>query len=311
MDDGMIDLMAGDTRLRRRLEGYADARLTPDAATATRMRARVLAVAHRRAELARADAALTVVRTAVLVPTAASPRRRGTWRRTGTVLLAAALALGVGTGTALAARPGGALYETRLWVETLTLPGDPSQRALAELGRLDARLSEAAEAVHAGNAPAAASALTAYEQIVQEASSAAISSGDDVASAVFKTGVGHNVEVLQALVTSVPDQAADAIAAAIARAIARSDGALDAIDHGRNGSSGRPGDQPAGQPGGPASKPTKAPPERTPAPTPKPTKTTGGAQGSGQGGPHGRPPGHDRPDAPPGKPAKSPKAPQH
>ena len=91
---------------------------------------------------------------------------------------------------------------------------------------------------------------------------------------MLKTGVGHNVEVLQALVTSVPAQAADAIAGAIEHAIARSGGAIHAIDDRQNGSNGRPSDQPAGQPGGPASKPTKAPPERTPAPTPKPTKPT-------------------------------------
>ena len=307
MEDGMIDLLAGDMRLRRRLEAYADARLTPDAATAARIRARVLAVAHRRAELARADAALTVVRT-VGQDQVGAPRRRGTtWRRSAAVLLAAALALGIGTGSALAARPAGALYEARLWLETLTLPRDPSQRALAELRRLDARLAEAAEAVRAGDEPAAASALAAYEQIVDEASAAAIDSGDDVASAVLKTGVGHNVEVLQALVTGVPVQAADAIAGAIERAIARSGGAIRAIDDRQNGSSGRPSDQPAGQPGGPASKPTKTPPERTPVPTPKATKTTGGGQGSGQGGPNGQPPGHERPNTTPDKPAKSPK----
>ena len=303
----MIDLIAGDVRLRRRLEAYADARLTPDAATAARIRARVLAVAHRRAELARADAALTVVRTAARGEIDTPRRRRGTWRRTVTALVAAALAVGLAAGTALAARPGGALYEARLWAETLTLPSDPSARALAELERLHARLAEAEEAIHAGDAAAAASALAAYEQIVDEASAAAIGSGNEVASAVLMTGVGHNVEVLQTLVTIVPDQAADAIGSAIVRAIARSDGAIHAIDRGQNGSNGGPGGQPAGGPGGPDAKPTKAPAAATPAPTPKPTKPAAGGQSGSDGGPHGQPPGHEKPDATGGKPAKSPK----
>ena len=61
MDDAMIDLMAGDAELRRRLMAFADERLTPDLAASSRMRARVLATAHRRADLARADARLAVL----------------------------------------------------------------------------------------------------------------------------------------------------------------------------------------------------------------------------------------------------------
>ena len=61
MDDSMIDLTAGDAMLRRRLEAYAEDRLSPDLATSSRLRARVLAVAHRQADLARADASLTVL----------------------------------------------------------------------------------------------------------------------------------------------------------------------------------------------------------------------------------------------------------
>ena len=60
MDD-MIDLMDANALLGRRLEAYAESRLSPDLATSSRLRARVLAVAHRQAALARADAALTIV----------------------------------------------------------------------------------------------------------------------------------------------------------------------------------------------------------------------------------------------------------
>ena len=52
MDDAMMDLMAGHGELRRRLGAYAEARLSPDLAASSRMRARVLAVAHRQAACA-------------------------------------------------------------------------------------------------------------------------------------------------------------------------------------------------------------------------------------------------------------------
>ncbi len=292
MDDRMIDLMAGDARLRQRLDAYADARLTPDLVSTSRMRARVLAVAHRQADLARADAALTVV-PATALPGAMSiegrsvrGRRssRSRMRRPMTALLAAALVLGLGAGTALAARPGGALYDQRIWIETLTLPSDPSGRAVAELARLDVRLREAAEAALSGDAAGAAAALAAYARIVDSASDAAITAQDEVAMAILETGVGRNVEVLQALALRVPEGAADAISQAVQRAadraVERSDRAIERIDtagplKGGNGGSGGGSGGSGGNGGGPdkpadpAAKPTKAP---TPEPTPKPTK---------------------------------------
>src|SRR6476619_1475292 len=99
MDDEMIDLMAGDAILRRRLQTFADVRLTPDPATSARIRARVLAVAHRRAELAHADAALTVVRDAPVAAAAPAGTGRIGWRRPLTALLVASLAVGIAAGT--------------------------------------------------------------------------------------------------------------------------------------------------------------------------------------------------------------------
>ena len=144
MDDQMIDLVAGDMRLRRRLEAYADLRLSPDLVTSSRMRARVLAVAHRQADLARADAALTVMHgRGITGSTPAADRlarrtrsTRARLRRSLVAMLAAALVVGGAAGTALAAQAGGVLYEPRVWIETLTLPSDPSERAVAELARL-------------------------------------------------------------------------------------------------------------------------------------------------------------------------------
>lgn len=303
MDDEMIDLTAGDARLRTRLEAYAEMRLTPDLAASSRMRARVLAVAHRQADLARADAALTIVTAATERASMPARRRHARWRRPLVALLAASLAVGAAAGSAFAARPGGSLYETRLWLETLTLPSDPPQRALAELDRLEQRLNEAQEAVVDGDNAAAAAALAAYESIMDEALSAAIAAGDDVAAAVLQTGVGRNVDVLQALILAVPDQAADAIERAVQHAIDRSDRAIERIDRGQGG----PGaDDPNGEPAGPTAKPTRAP-------TPKPTKEPAGGDQPGSDQPGGEPAGGP-PDSThaPGKPSRSPKPePQH
>ena len=204
MDD-MMELTAGDAMIWRRLEAYAESRLSPDLATSSRLRARVLAVAHRQAALARADAGLTVVPSLEGAAEAPpfSPRaqqlaratsrsrgwsRRGSAGRAAAIVLAASLGLGVMAGGALAARPGGPLYDARLWAETLTLPSDPSARAVAELDRLKDRLREIADASRAGDQAGVAAALAAYEAIVDQASASAILAGDDVAAAVLEIG---------------------------------------------------------------------------------------------------------------------------
>ncbi len=305
MDDAMIDLMAGEPELRRRLEAYAEARLSPDPIAAARMRARVLAGAHRQAAQASGDASLALVPADGSVPLLRPAARRGArtpWRRGAAVLLAASLGLALVAGTTLAARPGGPLYGTRIWMETLTLPSDPSARAIAEIERMDHRLQEAIAANQAGDAAAATAALAAYESIVDGASARALLDGDSVASAALDAGVAHNIVVLQALAARLPDQATDAIDRAIQRAIDRSDEAVDTI-HGRNGGSGGGGgnggsggtggngvgpgvnDGGGGDGGhGPTTGPTATPapaataaptgtPAPTPHPTPKPTKT--------------------------------------
>lgn len=320
--DEMIDLTAGDALVWRRLEAYAESRLSPDLATSSRLRARVLAVAHRQGALARADAGLTVLPRpdgAIVAPTF-SPRaqqlarasRRGhgwTWKRAAAVLLAASLGVGVTVGGAFAARPGAPLYEARLWAETLTLPADPSARAVAELERLKARLREIAEASRSGDAAGATAALTAYQTIVDEASASAILAGDDVAAAILETGVGHNVEILQALMARVPAHASTAISRAVDAAIARSAAAVDRIQASRpagSPGSGSDGGPPAAQPtprptraptaeptavaATPKAKPTPDPttePSPTPARTPKP-KDEGGPHPSGPPGQSGR-----------------------
>jgi hypothetical protein len=277
------------------------------------MRARVLAVAHRQADLARADAALTVVDghgAATLTPAAdriaRGTRSQGTrLRRPLAATMAAALVLGAAAGTAFAAQAGGALYEPRVWIETLTLPSDPSARAVAELARLEARLREADAATHSGDAAGAAAALSAYERIVESASEAAIAAQDEVAAAVLEAGVGRNVEVLRGLLLEVPAGAAEAISRAVDRAVAHavehSKAAIDRIEMrgpSQDAGGGNGGDGPD-KPTVPAAKPTKAPPTAEPTPKPNQAPTANPADGGGQGGSGGQ--------GGPGEPDKTPK----
>lgn len=286
MDDRMIDLTLGEGRLRQRLEAYAEARLSPDPATAARLRARVLAVAHRQADLRRGDAGLTIVPSTIRQgpgieahATGRSGRRSAPGRRArlAAAMLAAALVLGgAGAAAVAAAGPGGALYETRLWAERLVLPAEPSVRALAELERLELRLAEARAAARDGDIPALTAALGAYERILDQATGAVVAADDPVAEAALEAGVGRNVEVLHALVDQVPSTAGGAIGRAIDRAIERSDAAVDTIEPGRPGrgnGNGAGGPDPAATP-----RPTKEPkPTAGPAaePTPKPTPKGG------------------------------------
>lgn len=299
MSDQMIDLMAGDELLRRRLLAYADLRLSPDLTTSSRLRARVMAVAHRHASLARADAGLVLLPrpdgmsgdgqsddlgVAARAARRPSGARSGRRQRAAAVVLAASLGAAMFAGGVYAARPGGPLYETRLWAETLALPSDPSAHALADLDRLRERLREIGEASRSGDTPGLMAALAAYESIVEEASAAAILSADDVAAAVLETGVARNVEVLRALAAKLPTTAA-AITRAVDAAIARSTDAVERINASRpsrgpdDGNGGGPANPPPATKA-PTAEPTPEPAEATPKPrpthktaTPKPTPT--------------------------------------
>jgi hypothetical protein len=288
MDD-MIELIDANGLLGRRLAAYAELRLTPDLATSSRLRARVLAVAHRQASLARADAALTIIprgdgdnahtsgEARDGARTLSRPRAKR-WSRAAGAFLAASLAAAIAVGGVSAARAGGPLYETRLWAETLTLPGDPSARAVAELGRLRDRLREAGEADRAGDARGAMIALSAYEAILEQASASAILAGDDVAAAVLETGVGRNVDVLRALAERLPTNASAAITRALDAAIARSTDTVERISASRpgggnddDGGSGSPPNPHATE--APTAEPTPTPaPDSTATPKPKPTR---------------------------------------
>ena len=220
-----------------------------------------------------------------------------------TALLAAAVVLAAAAGTALAARPGGALYEQRIWIETLTLPNDPSARAIAELARLDARLREAEDAARAGDfgrrgrRPGRVRDVSSrrhrnprsrHRTRSRSRSSRPASAATSRCSRHLRSGSP------MAPPTRSPVPSSGRSNARWIAATERSSGSTRAGPaNGGNGGNGSGGSGGSGAgpdtPADPTAKPTKAP---TAAPTPKPTKepnagpTDPGAPG-GQGGENG------------------------
>jgi hypothetical protein len=212
--DAMDLTNSGLFELRRRLEAYADARLTPSLDATIRMRAYVMTAAHRRAALVAADRTFdaagptTAARVAERSRAATNP-----WRRPAAALVAASLAVALLAGTVYAAKPGGLLYDTRIWIEMANLPADVVARAQAEVGRLDARIQEAQQASTAGDGPATLAALSAYSRIVIEAGEG--SAGNATASAAIEIAVGRHVVVLTLMADTVPAPARAAIQQAL------------------------------------------------------------------------------------------------
>ena len=240
----MPDRDLEDDELARRLEAYAEARLSPSLASVARIRAQVMATAANIAAQSR-----PVV------------MRRPAWRRPVSALLAACLTLALAVGSVTASQPGGPLYGARIWAETLSLPSSAAERATAEVRRLQARLTEAAAATAVGDTRAADAALAAYNAIVGEATTRA--DGSAAANATLDTGVRRNIEVLSVLVKRVPEQARDAIN----HAIERSSAAVDGL-RGKPGVEARP-DSPGKAPKpGPQDRPEDNANPNKPAPAP-------------------------------------------
>ncbi|MGZ8438825.1 MAG: hypothetical protein ACXWXR_09855 [Candidatus Limnocylindrales bacterium] len=283
MDDRDVE----DLELAERLEAYAEARLSPSLSASSRMRTHVMAAAERQAALLRADADRAAFAAAEL---ASRPRRTQVvrWRRPVAALLAASLTLALAVGSVAAARPGGPLYGTRIWAETLTLPSTAADRAAAEVRRLNDRLAEAAEAAAAGDANAADAALAAYNAILAEAMAG--TNGNAVANATLNAAVRRNIEVLTALLgrATFPDQARDAI-----------EHAIEQSDSATNGLQGQPGvgGPPSSNPGnGPAA--TNGP-DRTAnpnKPTAKPVDATRKPHENATPPPHPTPKQHSTPE---------------
>jgi hypothetical protein len=90
-------------------------------------------------------------------------------RRLARTLLAGGLASAVVVGAAAGSQVGGPLYGPRLWVETVTLPGEPEARVAADLRRLDARLADAGIAAAAGDVDGARAALEQFAAVIDDA----------------------------------------------------------------------------------------------------------------------------------------------
>ena len=277
--DRMHDRDVEDVELAQRLEAYAEARLSPSLSATSRMRAQAMTAAHQQTALARADTDRPIL-AAAYIAARRTAMRRPAWRHPVSALLAACLIVALAVSSVAAARPGGPLYGARIWVETLTLPTSATERATAEVHRLNERLAEAAVAMTAGDTNAADAALAAYSAIISEATGGA--NGNAAANATLDSAVRRNIEVLTLLAGRVPDQARDAIL----HAIQQSSSAVDGL-HGNPGVGGKPSTN-AGKTPEPGAtnrpehsanpnKPTPAPANATPKPhddaTPKPHPT--------------------------------------
>ena len=218
-------------------------------------------------------------------PAGVAPVLRRGGRRPVLVLVAAGFLLVVSVGTVAASAPGGLLYGIRVASEELFLPGSPSDRARAQVERLDRRVTEATDAAAHGDATAITAALRAYADIADEA---AAGSPPDPSTAAE---LALRIRAQQALIRSIdPGDAALGVVRERARVAA---GAL-------LGALGAPGGGP-----GPVPSITGAPPAATPAPhgtgTPGRPGASGGPANPGGSGTTG--PG---PSAPPGGQGPSP-----
>ena len=275
-----------DDDLLARLETYADARLTPDPVSLGRMRASVLAGARTQAAAVRRPADR---------PLLLGGSFAARWRRPVFAAVAATLLIAVMVGGAVAgSNPGGPLYGTRLWLETVTLPNDPSARTEAEIARLENRLEEAASAAAEGDGSAVSAALQAYRETVD--ATLASTGGDLSREERLQDVLEQHRIVLETLVTvlDTPGQAADAIEGAIGRNAQTIERIVNQTRPagGSGGNSGAPGQsEPPGQGVGNPSAPGQSEP---------PGQGVKGEQ-------HPSPPGQHGSMAPTPKPSKSPK----
>lgn len=272
-DDVMGPIDRGYLEVARRLEAFADLRLTPSLAATAAMRKTVMQAAQRRAILIQADPTVVAGAAASAHAIERTRTQQPHWRRPAAAMLAASLTLGIVAGTVSAVNPGGPLYLTRLWVEMANLPRDAMPRVEAQLARLQARLTEAEQASRDGNGPAAEAALAAYSTILFEAEQG--SSGNAAASAAIEAGVARHVVVLTQLIDKVPATARDAIQHALASSTKVLDDLHPSTNGGKRNAPGQPGagggPGSAGQPasGGQSPKPVHT---DRPAATPRPAK---------------------------------------
>ncbi len=303
-DDAIDPYDVGMRELSRRLEAFADTRLTPSLSGTSRMRTNVMKAAQRRAALIAADrtfdaVAPTTAGMAATVPALVAERSRfamPAWRRPMAALAAGALMLALVGGTASAANAGGPLYAARIWIEMTNLPAGALARADAEITRLDARLREAQQAYTDGDGAAAEAALLAYTQILTEAVQG--SSADAAASAAIESSLTRHVADLELMVATVSPTGQGAVRHALASSTMVLQDLDDAILQESHDGQSRQGDDVLGPTGtklGPPTKDPAAAPAAAPEATPKPAKTEAPYTGGHGYGNEGTPPGHAEP----------------
>jgi hypothetical protein len=194
------DLSALD-RLEDLLDAYADARLAPKSAVLARIRANVLA---------QAAAAVATTAAANRLRLVESPASRPRWslpprfsRAVFGLGFAAALMLGT-TAAVLAAPPGSAFYNARVFLETIALPTQADARLARHEELIQERLDEAMAAATRGDTTAMAAALVAYQSEV-DAATAEIGSDPDRLAHLEEELAKHTV-VLTSLAAQLPEQ---------------------------------------------------------------------------------------------------------
>jgi hypothetical protein len=218
----------GDLTVER-LAGLARG-IEPDGAVLGRVRAITLAAATTNDPSSPSRAVVGTSRPAWL------PGRRVLVLALGATMLAASV------GAAAAADAGGPLYEVRLGVEALLLPGRQAPPwAHAELDRLDVRLSEARRAWSRGDARGLRDAVAAYERTLREAF------GTDVAPGLEAEELDRVLARHLELLDEIGQAAPEAAQQGLARARAEAERVRAAIT------------RPAGQPGGRPARPSGPP----------------------------------------------------
>jgi hypothetical protein len=282
MDEPMQATPTADMELEQRLDAYARARLNIAPEAAARVRARLMLEA-RQVLGGGPPTGLTLVgarangraseRVNARANAQTGSRMRTRIRRSGALLLAAGLAVGVLAGTAAAATPGGPLYGARVWVEEITLPADPAERAAAELQRLESRLVEIQAAAQSGDRGAVAAAIAAYGQIADEALAEA---GTDASRLdLLRLALDRHLAVLRGVAATAPAEASEAIQRNIDKAVEHNDATLQKIASQTPPPNANQGGGDGNQNGGGQGGGTGTEPDRTlkPAAEPQPTPT--------------------------------------
>ncbi len=211
-----LEPLAGE-ELERLLARYARVRLEPSQALTRRARGAVMEAAWRRRldpqSILRADPPDTAA-AADAVGRGSTRRVPFTgWghRRVGVAFAAATLAgLLLGSSVFAASRAGGPLYESRLALESLTLPADRDGRVAAQLEHAEARLGEAVDAGLRHDDRAIAAALDAYDRAIEDVAGATGNAADEAVQAIQ-----FHRTVLLELATEVPPAAAPGIQTAL------------------------------------------------------------------------------------------------